>query len=199
MDLKQLLKALRLNESTVSVVLGALVVLVIGIAATRWFAGNKGGNITQQAASEVATPSPIPEPVAGQKPNIEPGTVYTVQAGDSLWTISQKFYNGSGYNYVDIIQANKLANPGLIHPGNKLQIPVVPVRMPTKTIAQTAAPTPTVTGNSYTVVRGDSLWKIAVAAYGDGYKWTTIYNANKAKIGANPGTIFAGTQLSIPR
>ncbi len=53
-------------------------------------------------------------------------------------------------------------------------------------------------GGSYTVVTGDSLWKIAVAQYGDGYKWVEIYKANKAVIGNNPGVIRAGQVLTMP-
>lgn len=33
-------------------------------------------------------------------------------------------------------------------------------------------------GSTYTVVSGDSLWKIAAAKLGSGSKWTSIYDAN---------------------
>ena len=55
-----------------------------------------------------------------------------------------------------------------------------------------------VEGEKYTVVKGDSLWSIAVRAYGDGYKWTDVYAANKTIIGTNPGLIYSGTELIIP-
>jgi nucleoid-associated protein YgaU len=53
-----------------------------------------------------------------------------------------------------------------------------------------------VSENTYTVSKGDSLWSIAVKAYGDGYKWTEIANANNLK---NPNVIFTGTSLNLPR
>src|SRR5690606_32258298 len=37
------------------------------------------------------------------------------------------------------------------------------------------------TSNSYTVVRGDSLWKIAEATYGNGGMWTSISDANSLR------------------
>lgn len=48
---------------------------------------------------------------------------YTVVHGDSLWTIAVQFYNGDGYQWLKIAQANSLANPDLIHSGNVLTLP----------------------------------------------------------------------------
>jgi nucleoid-associated protein YgaU len=53
-------------------------------------------------------------------------------------------------------------------------------------------------GDSYTVVSGDSLSKIAKHHYGDAAKWHQIYEANKAIIGANPDHIEVGQQLTLP-
>ncbi|MBW8447702.1 MAG: 5'-nucleotidase C-terminal domain-containing protein [Arenimonas sp.] len=47
----------------------------------------------------------------------------------------------------------------------------------------------------YTVALGDSLWKIAVATYGDGMLWTKIAEANKLK---NPNRIGVGEELELP-
>lgn len=49
----------------------------------------------------------------------------------------------------------------------------------------------------YTVQSGDTLWKIAKAYYGDGSKYTKIYNANTDKI-QNPSLIYPGQVLKIP-
>lgn len=53
-------------------------------------------------------------------------------------------------------------------------------------------------GGTYTVVSGDCLWKIAKQFYGDGGKWSIIYNANKSVIGGNPNLIYPGQVLTIP-
>ena len=50
---------------------------------------------------------------------------------------------------------------------------------------------------TYTVVKGDSLSKIAKALMGDAMKWRAIYEANKDTI-KNPDLIYPGQVLKIP-
>ncbi|MBI4991148.1 LysM peptidoglycan-binding domain-containing protein [Candidatus Gottesmanbacteria bacterium] len=52
----------------------------------------------------------------------EPPKTYTVVAGDNLWNIAVREL-GDGYAWVKIANANNLANPNLIHPGNVLTLP----------------------------------------------------------------------------
>ena len=52
--------------------------------------------------------------------------------------------------------------------------------------------------DTYIVVRGDCLWKIAKKFYGSGAQYTRIYNANKHKIN-NPNLIYPGQRLTIPK
>lgn len=54
------------------------------------------------------------------------------------------------------------------------------------------------TRRTYTVVSGDTLWKIAKRFYGDGEQWRKIYHANKHIIGPNPDRIFPGQTYVIP-
>lgn len=51
---------------------------------------------------------------------------------------------------------------------------------------------------TYTVVKGDCLWKIAQKFYGNGSQYTKIYEANKGTIGGNPNLIYPGQVLTIP-
>lgn len=53
-------------------------------------------------------------------------------------------------------------------------------------------------GRTYTVKRGDNLWKIAKAFYGSGAMWTKIYEANQDVIGKNPNLIYPGQVYMIP-
>ena len=50
----------------------------------------------------------------------------------------------------------------------------------------------------YTVKKGDNLWKISVQAYGTGYNWTKIYEANKSLI-KNPNVLLTGTKITLPK
>lgn len=50
---------------------------------------------------------------------------------------------------------------------------------------------------THTVTGDDTLWNIAKMYYGDGSKYTLIYDANKDKI-ANPSVIWEGQVLTIP-
>ena len=59
---------------------------------------------------------------------------------------------------------------------------------------QAATPAPE---RTYTVQRGDSLWRIAQRYYGDGRQWGRIFEANRDKI-RNPRLIYPGQTLIIP-
>lgn len=50
---------------------------------------------------------------------------------------------------------------------------------------------------TYVVVDGDSLWKIAVKVYGNGKKWTVLFDANKGML-KSQDLIYAGQVLVVP-
>jgi nucleoid-associated protein YgaU len=52
-------------------------------------------------------------------------------------------------------------------------------------------------GARYTVESGDTLWKIAEEAYGDGARYEEIYEANRSVL-KDPDHILPGQELSIP-
>lgn len=209
MNTKAILKFLKLNESTISTILGALVIVVLGFIVINYFRNQNTGQL-QPGTSTESTEQPIIQ--RGQGP-----VDYTIGEGESLWSIAQKQY-GSGYNWVDIAEANKLTSPDDIAAGQTISIPDVAPRLgtdetvapvaiettepkPTTIAVATPAPTPVMQkgeeiGSNYVVQTGDSLWEIAVRAYGDGNQWVKIATANKLD---NPNIIHQGNNLTIPR
>lgn len=68
----------------------------------------------------------------------------------------------------------------------------------TKKPSKRPAKTDKVKPKTYTVKKGDCLWKIAKKFYGSGSKWPKIYSANKKVIGKNPHRIYPKQKLVIP-
>ncbi len=121
---------------------------------------------------------------------------YVVKENDDLWHIAEAEY-GSGYNAYDIARANKLANASLIEIGQELVLPSLTPKEPTAgEVAMEKTEQVTITGAQYTIQSGDYLWKIALEAYGDGYAWPKIAQANNL---ADPNIIHPGNTLIIPR
>jgi len=186
--LKRLLKNLKLNESTISMILGALVIVVVGALIFNYFRGVKPPKEEELKPEEIRLVEEAGELVPEGLP-----VEYQVKKGDDLWKIAENFY-GSGYNWVDIAQANNLSNPNIIYVDQMLTIPRTAVIKPLA--AEMTAFGPVIDGSEYVVEKGDHLWGIAVRAYGDGYQWTRLAQANKI---TSPDIINPGDVLTIPR
>lgn len=184
------IRSVRWTESYTSLLMGVVVVIVAVLFVVSILRQTHHIQDTSSISTEL-TPTVSPQPS-----ELKPGQKsYTVQSGDNLWSISEKFYK-SGYNWVDIAKANNLSDPSTIHSGNVLVIPSVAPKETTITPVPVAVLGNAITGDTYTVKPGDDLWNIAVRAYADGYQWTKIAQANNL---SNPSLIFSGNILKIPR
>lgn len=132
---------------------------------------------------------------------------------------SGKYVKYSGRNIVKnaIIETFDTGHPNTITGGCSFNMTIKEIR-----VANSAYTAPTVSSSSgsgvntkkptqngtqqvqsntsskyYTVKKGDCLWNIAKAYYGDGSKFTKIYQANKDKI-KNPNLIYPGQVFLIP-
>lgn len=173
-DLKKILKTIKLNESSISMILGVVVLIIVGSLVIKYLNNNKGS---------------IPEELLKGTNSIESSQkIHKVAKGENLWQISVKYY-GDGFKWVDVATENRLMNASEIEVGQELIIPDVEITTNIKT-------TESITTTTYETIKGDSLWKIAVRAYGDGYKWTIIAKENKL---SNPNKIHPGNILVLPR
>jgi nucleoid-associated protein YgaU len=198
LDLKATLKTLKINEPTISAILGAIVLITIAILVVNYF---------KKSVSTISTSVPAVQTENSQASLTLP-TKHTVQKGEHLWKISEQYYK-SGYNWVDIVKANNITNPSLLTEGQELSIPQVEAKQatvlegqqmaqapPVGQITKTAVNIEAITESTYTAVQGDSLWKIAVRAYSDGYQWPKLVEENKF---VNPDRVLVGQTISIPR
>jgi nucleoid-associated protein YgaU len=226
------------RQSTLASGLAALLIIVAGFLVFSYFSGlnkQKAPAVTStstqsaqliQATAPVksavqnststpvpASSKPAPTPSSSQKTVVADTkqATYTVAQGDSLTIISQKYYQDSN-KWTMIADANKLANPSVIHVGNVLTIPnvvpqltvaaapsPVPAETP-KTSAAVASANAVKTTSSYTVQAGDTLWSIAEKYYGTGFEWYRINQANgDLPLNTNGKPIITpGQNLKIP-
>jgi len=76
---------------------------------------------------------------------------------------------------------------------------ILPDEVPLGPAPGTASPGQTSPGTElYTVVAGDSLWRISQRYYGTGLRWYEIYDLNEETIGPNPSYIRIGQVLVVP-
>lgn len=167
-----------------SLFLGIVVVIIVSILLIIFLKGRNIQN-TRQTTPEIASQKTEKTPEESQ-------ATYLVTVGDSLWSISEKNYN-SGFSWTEIARANKIENPNLLEVGTKLVIPEIESE---QNVTVNVSEEVKITDASYTVKSGDSLWDIAVRAYGDGYRWVEISKANNL---GNPDIIHSGNKLTIPR
>lgn len=201
------------NQSYLNLILGALIVIVLGVLIFNYF--NKPAEDTGDLG-----PS---QQIVDEQGNVTkeglPGK-YTVKEGDTLFSVAQKYYD-DGNLYTEIMRENNLVGDA-IEVGQELNIPKVEAAEPSASPEASAEPpaseTPAasavsapagekgatitdqswgekITGDSYTVVQGDWLSKIAGRAYGDIMLYQKIAQANSI---SDPNSIEVGTVLKIP-
>ena len=174
------------KEDVVSMFLGLVVVVaLVGFLVN--FIEKRKGNIEIPGVSNDLN---INEVADGKGNNVDS---IVVSDNDSLWKIAVKVY-GDGYKWTEIANANNLKNPGLIYSGQKLIIPEI---KPSEEVISSGTDMAVVTEKTeYTVIRNDSLWKIAVKVYGDGYKWTKIWEDNRSVLNS-PDKLEIGMKLVV--
>ncbi|MDR0293595.1 MAG: fibronectin type III domain-containing protein [Oscillospiraceae bacterium] len=152
---------------------------------------------TTDGLVSVIPPSPVVVTAADGSRTVK-DLAYTVQNGETLWSVAFNYYGSMGSAAVNKIwNANKAyfdktkgaleAGAVIILPGAGLIAPV------TQGSLDTAA-------GVYLVKAGDTLADIAAKYYGDAKEWKKIYEANKdrVKMAGNSPMIYEKQWLVIP-
>ncbi|MBI2329949.1 LysM peptidoglycan-binding domain-containing protein [Candidatus Daviesbacteria bacterium] len=200
--LEKLESNIQSNQSKVSLVLGALIVLVIGVLIFNYF---NRGKPTLGPAQQTDQTKTLGDVSADKLPG-----KYTVKEGDTLFIIAENYYK-DGERFTEIAKANNLSDPNQIENGQVLEIPKLETQQAQASAQPSASPEeegtgtgggnstiwgPRIEGGTYTVVEDDWLSKIAGRAYGDVMAYDKIAKANNI---SNPDHIEPGQVLVIPR
>lgn len=195
------------SQSKLSMILGALIILVAAILMFNYF--SKGKEVLGPAQKTQI------QQTEGMTTDVDTEGKYTVKEGDTLFLIAQKYYQ-DGYKYTELAKLNNLTDANQLEVGQVLNVPkmeaetvkaeVSPEKLDTSSLIEevvtTQAPTEgtewgsKISGSKYTVTAGDWLSKIAGRAYGDVMEYEKIAKANNI---TDPNLIEPGTVINIPR
>lgn len=120
-------------------------------------------------------------------------TEYVVKPGDNFESIALAWF-GDRNKHSLIAEANPFKESSRLTIGEILRLPPKNTELRVEIPSRGSAGGP----QTYVIRSGDTLGKIAQAAYGKASLWTKIYEANKATIGPDPANLKVGTTLEIP-
>lgn len=131
--------------------------------------------------ARVAAPAPRSSPSARPGRRFTAARVVRVERGDTLWKLAQQ-HLGSGFKWTELARLNpQIENPDRIYVGQAVYLPLERASSDTRQVE---------------VQRGDSLWKVARAEFGNGRAWTCIAEANPQLRDAS--RIHPGQLLALP-
>lgn len=176
--LKKRVDSFKWQDSYAGLVLGAIVVVVLGLLVANYFTKSRG---------QIGLGESISQEQAQQQSSTK---TYKVAQGESLSIIAEKTYGSIDYWPV-LARVNNIVNPNLVYVDSEIQLP-------SKTEAETIKAE--MSAATYEVKDGDTLFIIAQRMYGDGSRWQQIAVANKVgRLSNGNPLIFTGSTLRIPR
>lgn len=165
--------------------------------------------IEQVAPEQIPLTQPAteaPKPQATPAPEPPRSLTHVVRSGETLSAISKKYY-GTTANWQAILEANAnvVREPRDLRPDMKLVIPAtsalmasVPSSLPEqRSVLSARAPEASSSARSHAVVKGDTLFRIALKYYGDGSRYRDVLAANRALV-SKPQDLRPGMKLVIP-
>ena len=186
---KLIKKYFKSTEEIVSMFLGLVIVVVVtGMIFN--FIQKRKGVLTIPGISDISISK---EDLNNSEKEVTPKYDYVVMANDSLWKIAESKYN-DGFVWTEIAKINNINKPYQLEVGQKLVLPKLDKK---EVIVVNQNKNTTISVGEYKVVKNDSLWNIALRAYGDGYQWTKIWQENKSKL-IDPNQLEIGMTLVVP-
>lgn len=218
LDLKKTLKKIKLNESMISMFLGVFIVVLVGILVVNYIRTSNNGKISQTAEEDINLPATH---VVEEGEDLWTIAEKYYDSGYNWVDIAEE-NDIDNPNMVSVGEEITIPDTSPIVLGDSSEENVyTETPSPTITLIETTSNTITpvetlfdniegnndtqkvetqkddiIIGDTYTVVRGDTLWDIAERAYGDGFKWKEIAEANDL---VNPSLIHRGNEFTIPR
>jgi nucleoid-associated protein YgaU len=137
-----------------------------------------------------AVSEPAPRPIVAAAARLRLYVVRGAGQGrrpDTLTRIAER-YLGDPARWSEIYALNRgaLVSADLIRPGDRLRLPADAIGLPVAPPERT-----------YTVRRGDSLWRIAEAELGDPGRWPELHRHNRGTV-AEPDLLQPGWVLRLP-
>jgi nucleoid-associated protein YgaU len=123
----------------------------------------------------------VSPPVAIPAPPVEGSATYIVMPGDTLGKIAKKLL-GSTRRWQELAQANNLADPHRLMPGDKIVYSGQELALGIKT-------------KSHVVSKGETLGTIAKKIYGSYTYWPVLWRMNETQV-SDPNKILPGMRLS---
>lgn len=178
--------------------------------------GSLSSLIESVKASQIPLSQPAPaRPAAASAPAAPPATVtHVVQSGETLSSISKKYY-GTPHDWKVILDANSsvVKDPRDLRPNMRLIIPAkesktasAPATTRQPSLLSATTPSPGAAGartaaspkvHTHVVVKGDTLFRIALKYYGDGSRYRDVLAANRNVL-SKPQDLRPGMKLVIP-
>jgi len=113
-------------------------------------------------------------------------TTYTVQKGDTYWTISQKY----GVSLSSLLSANGASQNSVLYVGDSVKIPAKESSGSSSSGSSSSGAY--VTYSTYTVQNGDTLWNIAIK---HGIPYSELLEVNSL---SESSYVYTGMKLTIP-
>lgn len=101
------------RNALLNVILGVLIVIIVAVLIFNYFNRARDIDTSSTQTSAETTGDVAKEDLPGN---------YTIKAGDTLFTIAEKYYD-SGWEYIRIVEANKMTDENNISEGQVIIIP----------------------------------------------------------------------------